>query len=250
MTTRTSTNFWLDLVSLVVMLGLVGTGGLMHFVLPPGTGHSLALLGLGRHDFGEMHWYLAIAAVVLLVVHLLLHWSWVCGVVGKAVGSSAPSRRAQTTWGLSLLFGVVVLLGGGLWWASSVTRQTATPRRSGAPLDDTLLRQAPSALESNGQTAEPPQSTEVSERTATPFPTPARAGRDGAHQKHLEDCPAGASINGRTSLIEAARKCSVSIEQMTEHLNLPAGIDHQEQLGRLKRRYGLEIDEVRRYACR
>ena len=40
MTTRTSTNFWLDVVSLIVMIGLAATGGLIHFVLPAGSGRS------------------------------------------------------------------------------------------------------------------------------------------------------------------------------------------------------------------
>lgn len=44
MTTRTSTNFWLDVISLVVMVGLAATGGLIHFVLPAGTGTSTSCL--------------------------------------------------------------------------------------------------------------------------------------------------------------------------------------------------------------
>jgi len=58
MRTRTSMNFWLDLLSLLLMIGLAPTRGLIHFVLPPGAGHSHLLFGLGRHDFGEIHFYL------------------------------------------------------------------------------------------------------------------------------------------------------------------------------------------------
>lgn len=146
MTTRTSTNFWLDAAALIVMIGLAATGGLIHFVLPPRTGHSHTLFGFGRHDFGQLHFYLGVAAVVLLALHVLLHWRWICCVVGKSFGNAAPSRRARTTWGLALLLGIALLLGGGLWWASSMVQQTA-PERGGrgrrAHLDDTSLGHAP-----------------------------------------------------------------------------------------------------------
>ena len=88
MTTRTAVNFWLDLLLLFVMITLAATGGLIHFVFPPGIGCSLLLFGLGRHDYGQIHFCLAVAAVVLVSLHLLLHWRWICGVVGKGFGST------------------------------------------------------------------------------------------------------------------------------------------------------------------
>jgi hypothetical protein len=143
MTTRTSTNLWLDVASLVVMIGLAATGGLIHFVLPAGSGRSHTLFGFGRHDFGQLHFYLAVAAIALLALHVLLHWSWICSVAANALGRETPSRRAQTTWGLALLLGIALFLGGGLWWASSVVQQTGTGRggRAGrAHLDDDANR--------------------------------------------------------------------------------------------------------------
>jgi hypothetical protein len=125
MMARSSTNFWLDVASLVVMVGPAATGGLIKFVLPPGTGHSHVLLGFGRHDIGRLHFYLAVMAVVLLALHVLLHWSWVCREAGRAIGHPTLSRRAQVTWGLGLLVGVVLLLGGGFWAAASLVERTA-----------------------------------------------------------------------------------------------------------------------------
>lgn len=39
--TKTITNLWVDLIALLVMLGLMLTGGVIYFLLPPGTGHSI-----------------------------------------------------------------------------------------------------------------------------------------------------------------------------------------------------------------
>ncbi len=119
---RTLTNLWIDLASLVVMLGLAATGGLIYFVLPAGSGRFRELLGWNRHDIGQVHFYLAVATMALLVLHLLLHWRWVCGVVAKALGRGFPSQRTRTVWGVGLLLGITLILVGGLWWASRMVR--------------------------------------------------------------------------------------------------------------------------------
>ncbi len=43
---KTTLNIWLDLLSFLVMLGLATTGGIIHYVLLPGTGYSHMLFGL------------------------------------------------------------------------------------------------------------------------------------------------------------------------------------------------------------
>jgi hypothetical protein len=196
MTTRTATNFWIDVVSLVVMVGLAATGGLIHYVLPAGSGHFYELYGWNRHDIGQVHFYLAVVAVGLLALHVLLHWGWVCCVVGNAVGRAHLSKRAQTGWGLVLLLGIAIFLVGGLGWSSSRVQKTAK-----------------------------------------------------VHVPHREECPAGASVDGRTSLKEAASVCGVSVAQLAMQLRLPVNIDPQVTLGRLKRHYGLELQAVRKIAC-
>jgi len=210
---RTSVNFWLDVLSLLVMLSLAVTGGLMYFVLPPGTGHFRHLFGLGRHDFGQIHSYLAATAVALVIVHLILHWSWICGVVAKARGRPTPSLKVQRLWGWALLLGIPTLTATGLWWASARVESVA----------------------GSGQArGEGPARTQ-------------RASQE--HDKHAEDCPAGAAINGRTTLSEAAEASGLTVEQIRDRLGLPASASAGERLGRLKRSHGLDIHAVRELVC-
>lgn len=58
--------------------GLAGTGLLLAWRLPPGSrgGRGLSALGWGRHDWGDLHTWLAYAFLALIVVHLALHWRW------------------------------------------------------------------------------------------------------------------------------------------------------------------------------
>jgi hypothetical protein len=106
-------NFWVDMASFVAVFGLVLTGGLIHFVLPAGTGRRLAVLGMNRHDYGEIHFWLAVAAVALLVLHIALHWTWVCCIVAQAFGRTMPSPRRSVAYGagfFALSCAAIVLL--------------------------------------------------------------------------------------------------------------------------------------------
>jgi hypothetical protein len=250
MTTKTSTNFWLDVVSLIVMIGLTATGGLIHFVLPAGTGHFYVLFGWNRHDIGQLHFYLAVAAVALLALHVLLHWNWICCVIAKMVGKNAPSQKSQAIWGIILLLLIAVLLGGGLFCASALI-QRRVPEGGGrgrrAHLNAVFPSQAAWSFENTMKTSAP---TDEPSPAAPLGKTQPKAQRANGASSHIEKCPAGASIDGRTTLIEAARICRVSIEQLTNQLGLPPGIDSREHLGRLKWRYGIDLHAVRRIACR
>lgn len=93
---RNIVNLVVDCASLVALSGLIATGLIMESVLPPGTGglgrgKGSRLWGWGRHDWGELHFYLAISFIALLAGHLALHWRWVW-----ATGSRALRRRSET----------------------------------------------------------------------------------------------------------------------------------------------------------
>jgi hypothetical protein len=131
---KTATNFWLDLVSFLVMVGLALTGAITHYALPPGTGRSLTLFGLGRHDYGQMHFCLACAMVGLLALHLALHWSWLCGFVAQRLGREPPARRTRVLTGVAVLALVGCLLVGGVGWVGSrVERGSGGGLRHGGP---------------------------------------------------------------------------------------------------------------------
>ncbi len=68
-------NFYIDIVSAVCFLSLAGTGVITHFVLPPRSGHA-SFLGLTRHDWGDVHFWIAAFFSVIIIVHLVLHWKW------------------------------------------------------------------------------------------------------------------------------------------------------------------------------
>jgi len=98
---RATVNFIVDLVSLVDLLGMACTGFIMKYILPPGTGglgrlqhegpgreHIKELWSMSRHEWGRIHYCLALLFLALMVVHIILHWSWIKNYFKSLVGLS------------------------------------------------------------------------------------------------------------------------------------------------------------------
>ena len=88
---RNTVNFILDLMSFLNLLVLMFTGYMMRYILPPGTGglgrelhggsgrgiNIKELWSMTRHEWGSIHFYLAAIFVVLMIIHIILHWKWI-----------------------------------------------------------------------------------------------------------------------------------------------------------------------------
>lgn len=62
-----------------------GSGLVMEYRLPRGRqSHGLELLGMDRHDWGELHLILSLTVLGLVVLHLVLHAAWLRNVASKA----------------------------------------------------------------------------------------------------------------------------------------------------------------------
>src|SRR5512145_909282 len=72
---RSRLNFWLDATAALTFSAMVGSAILLEFVLPHRGGGTW--LGWSRHDWGEVHLWLGVALLTLIVVHLILHRDWI-----------------------------------------------------------------------------------------------------------------------------------------------------------------------------
>ncbi|MFH1370865.1 MAG: DUF4405 domain-containing protein [Planctomycetota bacterium] len=109
---RSTINFTVDLVSFLTLFGMVTTGAILRWVLPPGSGglgrelhdgrgreQIRELLGMGRYDWGDVHLWLGIIFIVLMLVHLVLHWSWITCYVRSlfSVSEKQPCEENPTS---------------------------------------------------------------------------------------------------------------------------------------------------------
>lgn len=126
---RSTLNFVVDAVTFIVMLAMIATGLLIRFVLPPGSGERRSLWDYTRHDWGDVHFWLAVALGGLVLIHLALHWSWVCSLVSRWCASAEAralpkSALRRNLVGVVLVLAVTGLIGGFLWVAERSVVET------------------------------------------------------------------------------------------------------------------------------
>ena len=114
---RTIVNFWLDCFLLLQFVTLCWSGVVQQFVFPSGQRSSgWELWGWSYTQWGDFHFGVLATLACSVLLHLILHWSWVCGVVrshtvGKDRTLAGHADSANTIWGVGLLIVIVNLLG-------------------------------------------------------------------------------------------------------------------------------------------
>lgn len=141
---RTLLNVLTDLLAALAMLGMIATGTILRFALPPGTNRSLTLWGLTRHQWGDLHFWLSLAALGVVVIHLILHWTWVVAVARRWIvggGQGAPSARARALAAAATVVVLALSLAGFWKWSlASVLPLEPPPSGETAGTDDERLR--------------------------------------------------------------------------------------------------------------
>ncbi|HLG30565.1 MAG TPA: DUF4405 domain-containing protein [Candidatus Brocadiales bacterium] len=68
----------INIIMLFLSLLTVSTGFIIWFVIPRGHGSSVCMpfAGLCRHTWASIHAYISLSLIVIMVVHLILHYRW------------------------------------------------------------------------------------------------------------------------------------------------------------------------------
>jgi hypothetical protein len=109
---RTLVNFFLDALLLALTLALVWTAVVLRFVFPSATrADGWALWGMDYDAWADVHFVLLGVFVFALLLHLMLHWNWVCSVVLTRL-LRRPGKvddGVQTLYGVGTLIAVVLV---------------------------------------------------------------------------------------------------------------------------------------------
>jgi hypothetical protein len=114
---RTTVNLIVDAVLMVLVVLLLFTAAVLRFVFPaPSAAAGWTLWGQSYDTWAAMQFVLTSIIGLSIMLHVMLHWSWVCGVVlSKILRRRGRLARLdegqQTLWGVGLLIAVVNLLG-------------------------------------------------------------------------------------------------------------------------------------------
>ena len=292
---------WQYLVDTLLFLSIAGItliGFLMGLVIPKGPTapeSSKYFLGLHRHQWSNIHFYLSIAFVILVIIHLILSWKWI-----KNKSRQIFKKRWSTALIFTAIASVLLIF---LFWA-------LYPRVSGAH-EGYGVRTAERAEEKifyedgsvyiviTGQTTlrQVEKATEIPAKTiASELRLPSIVSPDdtfgrlrkkyrftllevrdvisdllskepstqeekkGALEKeereeaeHEQKLTRGISaedqsgilITGRMTLYDIGKEAGIPARRIADKLNLPSNVSLDETLGRLRRRYGFTVQDVR-----
>jgi len=105
-------NDWMYFVNILLFVDICSVfaiGLLLALVIPSGRGRYTEkyFIGLHRHDWADLHFYLALLLVVLLILHVWLNWKW----VAQSTKRYFSNRWKKALVGLSCAWLIVLLFG-------------------------------------------------------------------------------------------------------------------------------------------
>ena len=114
---KTDVNFCLDAFLLIVFLMLCWSTVVVRYVFPPATKSAgWTLWGINYLAWTDIQFFLLCVMAASVLLHVMLHWSWVCGVVSSRLGNRKQAavqqyNSSRTVWGVGLLIVIFNVLG-------------------------------------------------------------------------------------------------------------------------------------------
>jgi hypothetical protein len=203
--------YLLDALLFLSVVGIALIGLLMGLVIPKGPTapeSTKYFLGLHRHQWSNIHFYLSIAFVVFVTIHILLSWKWI-----KSKSQKIFKERWKTALISMAIASVLIIF---LFWA--------------------LYPRVPGAYEDYGVRA--------SVRSGQQAKSDEKVTR--AEEKILyEDGSVYIVITGQTTLKQAEKATGISAETIAAELKIPSSVSLDDTFGRLRKQYGFSLLEVR-----
>lgn len=106
----TLVNFLLDAALFIIFAMLCWVSALTRFVFPNGsTGTDWTFAGRSLDNWRDFQFGVLCAFAVGVLIHVMLHWTWVCGVVESKLLSRVFGKRIAGNDGTRTLVGVILL---------------------------------------------------------------------------------------------------------------------------------------------
>lgn len=112
---RSVFNLLLDTVLLIAFSVLVWSAVVVRFVFPPGPdARGWLLWGLDYDQWATIQFGMIAILALGILLHVMLHWSWVCGILAAKLSRNKKTKiddGTQTLYGVGLLIVLLNLLG-------------------------------------------------------------------------------------------------------------------------------------------
>lgn len=110
-------NFWLDALLLAVLVELGWITAMLRIVFPaPSAAQGWSLWGWSFDQWWDFQFGSLCAFAMLVLVHVMLHWNWVCSVIANQIlrTRTRPDDGMQTIYGVATLIVLLHIIGIGV----------------------------------------------------------------------------------------------------------------------------------------
>ena len=221
-------NLLIDVVLVLLLMAMSGLGLLIKYVLVPGFKRNvlygseveLYFMGLDRHQWGTVHLWVGFAFLLLILIHVILHWK----MIGCIFRRMVVNRVARIALVVSLVL-LMLLLG--------LAPLFLKPR---------IVHNSVQHSQHRNIKTEPGIITESTFKVQLNHETKRHAGRNKTHSTHKTLHEWGST--GTMTLAEVAAKYDIPVEKLAKALGVPSAMSTQ-KIGRLKRAYGFETETLK-----
>jgi len=246
MLNKAKLNFVIDALMFLCMMLMLGIGFAVKYILPPGRerwaeyggGVDLFLFDMERHQWGNIHYYLGLVLLGLLLLHIVLHWGTVLGLYRRLIGSR--------NWRIAIVSLFVVVN-----TCFVVTPFLMTPEvkknelRSGRQRIsyDSLSVNPPSrSVIRSSEERRPMDSLPEDIDEAVDPPVTALQQNSEVHHDHQRTL----EIKGYMTLAGLSEEFDVPIAHLEEELGIAKSLHRRDKLGWLRRQYGFKMSDLER----
>jgi hypothetical protein len=241
---KSKLNLSIDIIMFMLLIPVAGIGFLMKYVIVSGKERNiiygnnvdLEFLGLTRHQWGTIHLTLSIIFLVLLILHIILHWKIIICLFSRLI--PAVSIR----FGIALflaLFCLIILISPFFIVPEKVPFQPQYRNRSSN--SPSLINHKPEAgknitlpVQKSGEPDKTVISTEVQESQAV-ITEPDHHDSD---YKEYE-------VYGYQTLRSVSDKYNIPASYLANSLKIPENLTGQ-KLGFLRKQYSFTMTDVRK----
>ena len=117
-------NFWLDVLLAVIFMVQAWMLAVIHYAFPRGAGPNWKIWGGTPLDWSETLLTTYCVFAIGIVLHVMFHWEWICGVVATRILRKKATKDdgSHTLVGVGVLVVLIhVLIGGVLLARMSLT---------------------------------------------------------------------------------------------------------------------------------
>ena len=206
---KTDWQFLVDTLLFICMFGIALIGILLAFFIPEGPSaqpSSKYFLNLHRHQWGNIHLYLSLTFIGLVIIHLTLDWKWI-----KSKAVKIFKKGWKTALISTFLVSIFMVF---LFWL--------------------FYPKEPGAYEEYGRGEGRGGGRAFSQETNT-------GQRENLEAQNQEIV----TLTGTMTLLDLEKASGIPVLRITEALGLPSNLSEKETLGRLRKKYGFTMIELR-----